>query len=61
MIKIRQKVSGCSRTFAGAEQPCVIRPTRHHRQHGLGSLDALTRLYQRPPRLPVSRLTSLTG
>jgi transposase len=53
MIKIRQKVSGCLRTLAGAEQFCAIRSyLATTAKHGLGLLDALTRLTNRHPWLP---------
>ncbi|WP_149256753.1 IS66 family transposase [Actinomadura sp. K4S16] len=53
MIKIRQKVSGCLRTLAGAQQFCLIRsyPATTAKQ-GLGLLDALTRLTNRRPWVP---------
>ncbi|MFG2091811.1 hypothetical protein [Spirillospora sp. NPDC048824] len=45
MIKIRQKVSGCLRTLAGAQQFRVIRSyPATTAKHGLGLLGALTRL-----------------
>jgi hypothetical protein len=53
MIKIRQKVSGCLRTLAGAEQFCVIRSyLATTAKHGLGLMDSLTRLTNRSPWLP---------
>lgn len=53
MIKIRQKVSGCLRTLTGAEQFCAIRSyLATTAKHGLGLLDALTRLTNRHPWLP---------
>jgi transposase len=53
MIKIRQKVSGCLRTLTGAEQFCAIRSyLATTAKHGLGLLDALTRLTNRRPWLP---------
>lgn len=43
MIKIRQKISGCLRTLAGAEQFCTIRSyLATTAKHGIGLLDALT-------------------
>jgi transposase len=55
MIKIRQKVSGCLRTLAGAEQFCVIRSyLATTAKHGLGLLDALTRLTNGRPWQPVT-------
>ena len=53
MIKIQQKVSGCLRTLAGAEQFCAIRSyLATTAKHCLGLLDALTRLASRHPWLP---------
>ncbi|MFL6052231.1 MAG: transposase [Actinoallomurus sp.] len=53
MIKIRQKVSGCLRTLTGAERFCAIRSyLATTAKHGLGLLDALTRLTNRHPWLP---------
>jgi transposase len=53
MIKIRQKVSGCLRTLTGAEQFCAIRSyLATTAKHGIGFLDALTRLTNRHPWLP---------
>jgi transposase len=48
MIKIRQKVSGCLRTFIGAEQFCAIRSyLATTAEHGLGLLYALAWLTNR--------------
>jgi transposase len=53
MIKIRQKVSGCLRTLAGAEQFCAIRSyLATTAKHGITLLDALTQLTNRRPWLP---------
>lgn len=53
MIKIRQKVSGCLRTLTGAAQFCAIRSYQATTaKHGLGLLDALTRLTSQRPWLP---------
>jgi transposase len=53
MIKIRQKVSGCLRTLAGAEQFCAIRSyLATTAKHGIGLLDALTRLTNQRLWLP---------
>lgn len=53
MIKIRQKISGCLRTLTGAQQFCTIRSyLATTAKHGLGLLDALTRLTNRRPWLP---------
>jgi transposase len=53
MIKIRQKISGCLRTLAGAEQFCAIRSyLATTAKHGIGLLDALTQLANQRPWLP---------
>jgi hypothetical protein len=53
MIKIRQKISGCLRTLAGAEQFCAIRSyLATTAKHDISLLDALTRLTNRRPWLP---------
>ena len=53
MIKIRQKVSGCLRTPAGAEQFCLIRSyLATTAKHGIGLLTALTQLTNGRPWLP---------
>jgi transposase len=55
MIKIRQKVSGCLRTLAGAEQFCTIRSyLATTGKHRIGLLDALTRLAKQHPWLPAT-------
>lgn len=55
MIKIRQKVSGCLRTLTGAEQFCAIRSyLATTAKHGIGLLDALTRLTNQHPWLPAT-------
>ncbi|WP_395111715.1 IS66 family transposase, partial [Actinomadura sp. SCN-SB] len=55
MIKIRQKVSGCLRTRSGAQQFCAIRSyLATTAKHGIGLLDALTRLTNQQPWLPSS-------
>lgn len=55
MIKIRQKVSGCLRTLTGAEQFCAIRSyLATTAKHGIGLLDALTRLAEQHPWLPAT-------
>ena len=53
MCKLRIKVSGCMRSMTGAEAFCAIRfylatATRH----GIGWLDALTRVAQGHPWVP---------
>jgi hypothetical protein len=53
MIKIRQKVSGCLRTLTGAERFVAIRSyLATTAKHGIGLLDALTRLTSQHPWLP---------
>jgi transposase len=55
MIKIRQKISGCLRTLAGAEQFCAIRSyLATTAKHGIGLLDALTQLANQRPWLPAA-------
>jgi len=45
MVKLRQKISGCLRTFAGAQQFCAIRSyLATATKHGVNLLDALTHL-----------------
>ncbi|WP_327047534.1 IS66 family transposase [Microbispora sp. NBC_01189] len=53
MIKLRQKVSGCLRTLAGAEQFCAIRSyLATARKHGVNFFHALTELAEGYPWLP---------
>jgi transposase len=53
MIKLRQKVSGCQRTLAGAEQFCVIRSyLATARKHGVHFFQALVQLAEGRPWLP---------
>jgi transposase len=53
MIKLRQKVSGCMRTLAGAKQFCAIRSyLGTAAKHGLHFFDALVRLTQGRPWIP---------
>jgi transposase len=55
MIKIRQKVSGCLRTLAGAEQFCLIRSyLATTAKHGTGLMNALTQLAHGHPWLPAT-------
>jgi transposase len=55
MIKVRQKVSGCLRTFKGAEAFCAIRSyLATAAKHGTSFLEALTMLTERRPWLPVA-------
>jgi len=47
MVKLRQKISGCLRTFTGAETSCTIRSyLSTARKHGINALDAITQLHQ---------------
>jgi len=55
MIKLRQKVSGCLRTLAGARQFCAIRSyLSTARKQGINALDALTRLHQDQAWMPAT-------
>ncbi len=54
MIKLRQKVSGCLRTLAGARQFCAIRSyLSTAAKHGRQLFDVLVMLAQGRPWLPV--------
>lgn len=56
MVKLRQKVSGCLRTLAGAQQFCTIRSYLVTAiKHGINQLDALTRLAAGAPWLPAAQ------
>lgn len=53
MVKLRQKISGGLRTWAGARIFCAIRSyLSTARKHGLNALDALTRLHNGQVWLP---------
>ena len=53
MIKLRQKVSGCSRTLTGARQFCAIRSyLSTAAKHGLSFFSALVMLTQNRPWIP---------
>jgi transposase len=53
MVKLRQKVSGCLRTFTGARQFCAIRSyLSTAAKHGLGVFDALIMLTKGQPWMP---------
>jgi transposase len=53
MIKLRQKVSGCMRTLAGAEQFCAIRSyLATARKHAVSFFTALAQLAEGRPWLP---------
>jgi transposase len=53
MIKLRQKVSGCSRTLTGARQFCAIRSyLSTAAKHGLSFFSALVMLTENRPWIP---------
>jgi len=53
MVKLRQKVSGCRRTFSGARQFCAIRSyLSTAAKHGLGVFGALVMLTKGQPWMP---------
>jgi transposase len=53
MIKLRQKVSGCLRTLAGARQFCAIRShLSTAAKHGQNFFDTLVMLAQGRPWMP---------
>lgn len=55
MIKIRQKISGCLRTFTGAQQFCALRSyISTAAKHGRGMLEALIELVEGRPWLPAT-------
>ncbi len=55
MVKLRQKVSGCLRTFTGARQFCAIRSyLSTATKHGLGAFDALVMLTKGQPWMPAA-------
>jgi hypothetical protein len=55
MIRLRQKVSGCMRTLAGAQQFATIRSyLATTSKNGINALDALLRLTQGQPWLPTT-------
>jgi hypothetical protein len=59
MVKLRQKISGCLRTLAGAQQFCAIRSyLATAAKHGLNLLDALTCLAAGEPWLPTAQATT---
>jgi transposase len=55
MAKLKQKVSGCLRTMAGARQFCAIRSyLSTAAKHGLGFFDALVMLTEGEPWMPAA-------
>jgi transposase len=55
MAKLKQKVSGCLRTMAGARQFCAIRSyLSTAAKHGLGLFDALIMLTEGQPWMPAA-------
>lgn len=55
MIKIRQKISGCLRTLAGAQHFCALRSyISTAAKHGRGMLEALVELTEGRPWLPAA-------
>ncbi len=53
MVKLQQKISGCFRTLAGARAFCAVRSyLQTAAKHGVGQLDALTRLFNGDPWMP---------
>jgi transposase len=53
MVKLRQKVSGCLRTFTGARQFCAIRSyLSTAAKHGIGVFDSLVMLTKGQPWMP---------
>ena len=55
MAKLKQKVSGCLRTMAGARQFCAIRSyLSTAAKHGLNFFDALVKLTEGEPWTPTT-------
>jgi hypothetical protein len=55
MVRLREKVSGCTRTLAGAEHFAAIRSyLATAAKHGIGFLHALTELVAGRPWLPIA-------
>lgn len=53
MVKVRQKVSGCLRSLAGAEWFCAVRSyVATAAKHGVGMFEALVRLAKGECRMP---------
>lgn len=54
MVKLRQKISGCLRTLAGAQQFCTIRSyLATAAKHTINALEALTQLAEDRPLFPL--------
>jgi transposase len=54
MVKLRQKISGCLRTLAGAQQFCLIRSyLATAAKHAVNALEALARLAEDHPLFPL--------
>jgi transposase len=54
MAKLKQKVSGCLRTLAGARRFCAIRSYLSTAKHDLGFFHALVILTQGQPWIPAT-------
>jgi transposase len=55
MVKLRQKISGCLRTWTGAETFCAIRSyLSTARKNGVNALDALTQLHSGSAWMPTT-------
>ena len=55
MTKLKQKISGCLRTMAGARQFCAIRSyLSTAAKHGLGFFDAMVMLTEGRPWMPAA-------
>jgi transposase len=58
MVKLQQKISGCWRTLAGAQAFLTVRSyIATARKHGVNPLDALRRLFDGHPWLPLPAAT----
>jgi transposase len=54
MVKLQQKISGCWRTLDGAQAFLTVRSSvATARKHGVNPLDALRRLFDGHPWLPL--------
>jgi transposase len=55
MVKLRQKISGCLRTWTGAETFCAIRSYLSTAgKHGVNALEALTQLHSGSTWMPIT-------